>query len=285
MTRRRLDAACLAVLVLLAVVLQVSVLSQFAVRGVVPDLALVLVVAVGLARGPRTGALTGFGAGLLLDIAPPADHVAGRWALALVVVGYLAGRVRQDASRSSLVALATVAAGSFVGTSVFADRATIILLEPGEELELRAISHDKAMERLNKLEPGFDLLREASATAHRALLQVDRRQVDRPEARQRYVVEPDHRQLLGHRQTGLQRRLHHAQRVDVAAAQDRGGRTAKAEKVPAGGDPAFEAVIAVEDRVVVHFQSKTLGFRQESSQTLAGGAAVGSPPRSAAPGR
>jgi rod shape-determining protein MreD len=57
---------------------------------------------------------------MAIDLVPPADHVAGRWALALVVVGYLAGRVRQDSGRSSLVALGTVGACSFVGTSVYA---------------------------------------------------------------------------------------------------------------------------------------------------------------------
>ena len=47
----------------------------------------------------------------LLDLAPPADHVAGRWALALVLVGYVAGRVRQRASRPAPArCLATVAA-------------------------------------------------------------------------------------------------------------------------------------------------------------------------------
>jgi rod shape-determining protein MreD len=46
--------------------------------------------------------------------------VAGRWALALVVVGYLAGRVRHDAGTSAVAAVVTVAASSFVGTSVFA---------------------------------------------------------------------------------------------------------------------------------------------------------------------
>ena len=40
--------------------------------------------------------LVGFAAGLALDLAPPADHLAGRWALALVVVGYVAGRARRD---------------------------------------------------------------------------------------------------------------------------------------------------------------------------------------------
>jgi rod shape-determining protein MreD len=36
------------------------------------------------------------------------------------VVGYLAGRVRQDAGSSALAAVVTVAACSFVGTSLFA---------------------------------------------------------------------------------------------------------------------------------------------------------------------
>lgn len=102
-----------------AVVLQTTVLSQVAIEGVVPDLALVLVVAAALVRGPELGAVTGFVAGLAIDLAPPADHVAGRWALALVIVGYLAGRLRYDA-RSPVSAVLAVGAGSFVGTSVFA---------------------------------------------------------------------------------------------------------------------------------------------------------------------
>ncbi len=105
---------------LLAVVLQVSFFSFFSWAGVVPNLVLLLVVAAALTRGPELAALLGFVGGLAVDLVPPADHVAGRWALALVVVGYVAGRVRQDAGRSTLVALGTVAASSFVGTSVFA---------------------------------------------------------------------------------------------------------------------------------------------------------------------
>jgi rod shape-determining protein MreD len=90
------------------------------IEGVVPDLVLLLVVAAGLARGPEYAAPLGFAAGLVLDLAPPADHVAGRWALALVLVALLAGRVRQDARRSPIAGLATVAVCSFIATSVFA---------------------------------------------------------------------------------------------------------------------------------------------------------------------
>jgi rod shape-determining protein MreD len=107
-------------LLLAAVVLQVTFFGYFSYDGVVPNLVLLVVVAAGLTRGPELAALLGFVGGMAIDLVPPADNVAGRWALALVVVGYLAGRVRQDASRSTVVALATVAASSFVATSLFA---------------------------------------------------------------------------------------------------------------------------------------------------------------------
>lgn len=112
--------AGLAAMVVLATVAQVVVFPYVAVDGVVPNLALVLVVVAAFARGSEFGAVLGFSAGLLLDLAPPADHVAGRWALALVVVGYLAGRVRRDARSSTLTAVLVVGACSFVGTSVYA---------------------------------------------------------------------------------------------------------------------------------------------------------------------
>jgi rod shape-determining protein MreD len=112
--------ALFTLLLLAAVILQVSFFAYFSYDGVVPNLVLLIVVAAALTRGPELAALLGFVGGLAVDLVPPTDHVAGRWALALVVAGYLAGRVRQDAGRSSLVALATVAASSFVATSVFA---------------------------------------------------------------------------------------------------------------------------------------------------------------------
>src|SRR3954471_3083743 len=115
-----LRALGLTAVLLLAVVLQVAVFSAASFEGVVPNLTLLVVVAAALVRGPGFAAVLGFLGGLAIDLAPPADHVAGRWALALVVVGYLAGRVRQDAGTSALAAMITVAACSFVGTSVFA---------------------------------------------------------------------------------------------------------------------------------------------------------------------
>jgi rod shape-determining protein MreD len=107
-------------LTVVAVVLQVAVFPHLAWEGIVPNFCLLVVVAAALVRGPAFAATLGFFAGLLLDLAPPADHVAGRWALALVVVGYLAGLMRQDTRTPATTVVATVAASSFVGTSVYA---------------------------------------------------------------------------------------------------------------------------------------------------------------------
>lgn len=104
----------------IALVLQVSVFSYFSWQGVVPNLVLLIVVAAAIARGAQFGMVLGFAAGVLIDLAPPADHIAGRWALALLVVGYIAGRVTQEAKPSATAVVATVAASSFLGTSIFA---------------------------------------------------------------------------------------------------------------------------------------------------------------------
>lgn len=106
-------------LVGLALSLQVSVLPFLAWQGVVPNLVLLVVVAAALSCGSEFAMALGFAGGVLLDLAPPADHVAGRWALALVAVGLLAGYART--SRQGPLAVAgVVLASSFVGTSIFA---------------------------------------------------------------------------------------------------------------------------------------------------------------------
>ncbi|MEU3185666.1 rod shape-determining protein MreD [Streptomyces sp. NPDC006923] len=83
-------------LVVVALVIQVSVLSRLQLPGAVPDLMLLVVLALAFVYGPVSGALIGFGAGLLTDLAPPADHAAGRYALVLCVIGYLAGVSRPE---------------------------------------------------------------------------------------------------------------------------------------------------------------------------------------------
>jgi rod shape-determining protein MreD len=83
-------------LVVVALVVQVSVLARLHLPGAVPDLLLLTVLGLALVYGHVGGALVGFGAGLLADLAPPADHAAGRYALVLCVIGYLAGLFKPD---------------------------------------------------------------------------------------------------------------------------------------------------------------------------------------------
>ncbi|MGW1747728.1 rod shape-determining protein MreD [Streptomyces sp. NPDC002092] len=86
-------------LVVVALVVQVSVLARLHLPGAVPDLLLLTVLGLALVYGHVGGALVGFGAGLLADLAPPADHAAGRYALVLCVIGYLAGLARPENGR------------------------------------------------------------------------------------------------------------------------------------------------------------------------------------------
>jgi len=127
-SRVRVLVAMLALLV--ALVLQVSVLGAVSWQGVVPNLCLLVVVACGLTLPPSQAMVLGFVAGLLLDLAPPADHVAGRWALALSVVAFVVARVRPDVRPTALGVVATVAAASFVGCSLYA-LSGVLLSDPG----------------------------------------------------------------------------------------------------------------------------------------------------------
>ena len=106
--------------VVLALVVQVTLFPHLAWHGIVPNLCLLVVVAAALTVEAPFALLLGFAAGLTLDLAPPADHVAGRWALALTVAAFLAARVRQDVKPTALAVVGTVAAASFVATSLFA---------------------------------------------------------------------------------------------------------------------------------------------------------------------
>src|SRR3954468_9961594 len=86
-------------LVVVALVIQVSVLARLQLPGATPDLLLLVVLGLAFVYGPVSGALIGFGAGLLADLAPPADHAAGRYALVLCVIGYVAGLAKPENGR------------------------------------------------------------------------------------------------------------------------------------------------------------------------------------------
>ncbi len=116
---RRVTFALVAILA--AVVLQTAVLDRLPLPGgSAPNLVLVLVVTLALASGPAEGMLIGFGAGLALDIAPPASNLLGLSALVFCVIGYGCGRLRGPLERSAWLPLAVVVLGVAAGEALYA---------------------------------------------------------------------------------------------------------------------------------------------------------------------
>jgi len=95
MFRRIAQALSIPVALIVAVTLQLAIVNRAPLPGgAAPDLVLIAVTAIAVCTGPMTGMLTGFFSGLALDIAPPAAHLAGEYALVFCLVGYACGRVR-----------------------------------------------------------------------------------------------------------------------------------------------------------------------------------------------
>lgn len=100
------------ILLLVAVLIEVTVLAPLDLPGATPSLVLVVIVILAGQFGATTGAIAGFAGGLLLDIAPPAAGTIGVSALLLTVVGYAAGRFAESDDRPwwSLAIVAAIAA-------------------------------------------------------------------------------------------------------------------------------------------------------------------------------
>lgn len=109
-----------AVLLLTAIPLQAAVINRLPLPGAAPQLPLVVCLALALAYGPLEGMLIGFAGGLVVDFAPPADHAAGRLALAWTVAGYLAGLAAEETRRSTLAPLLLVGGAAVVANGLFA---------------------------------------------------------------------------------------------------------------------------------------------------------------------
>lgn len=115
-------ALVVVVIVLTAVILQVTVLSRLGLPGATPALVAVVVIGFALVAGPLVGAAVGFAAGLLLDLIPPAIGTAGVTAAVFVVVAYFAGHVVVDHAKPDLLMVATV-----VGFTILAALGTIFI--------------------------------------------------------------------------------------------------------------------------------------------------------------
>lgn len=75
------------------VIIQLAVVSQFRIFGVVPDIVPVLVVSIGLLGGASAGATSGFIAGFIIDLT--LVQTMGVSSLLLTIGGYAAGRLRE----------------------------------------------------------------------------------------------------------------------------------------------------------------------------------------------
>lgn len=95
--------------VVLALV-QVSMLDFIPTPWAVPDLVVVAVLALAIARGPLAGGLVGAWAGLILDLIPPAAGPLGGWMLVLAVAGAVLGRVAESYRPGSIAAMLLLSA-------------------------------------------------------------------------------------------------------------------------------------------------------------------------------
>ena len=113
------EVARLAVVLLVAVLLQTTVAPQLRLLGAFPDFALIAVVCVALIKGSETGAVFGFLTGLLTAIALMEPF--GLSAFVFVLIGYFAGRYAETADLpAGLAPLLTVFVATLVANVLFA---------------------------------------------------------------------------------------------------------------------------------------------------------------------
>jgi rod shape-determining protein MreD len=138
------------VLLALAILVQLTVLNGLHLPGGgVPDLVLILLVALAIAAGPVPGAVTGFVAGLCLDLAPPDSGLLGQYALVFCLAGWAAGQLAGSARR---MPLRTLAAGAIVVAAAEAATAGLALLLHPAQVTIAEIR------QLLPVTIGYDLL-------------------------------------------------------------------------------------------------------------------------------
>ena len=110
------QALIVGTLILVAVLVELTLLSRLGLPGATPDLVVVTVVAIALAMGPTQGAVAGFTAGVLIDLAPPGDTLLGVNAIVYLAIGFITGFVIDPRDRTVpiLVGLVGLSAGAAV---------------------------------------------------------------------------------------------------------------------------------------------------------------------------
>jgi rod shape-determining protein MreD len=123
-----------AAIIVIALVLQLAVLSQMPFWGANIDLSPLIVLSVGLLGGPVAGSIVGFCVGLMADMA--LVQTLGVTSLLLTMVGYLAGRYRE--LHDSGHALVPPVAGA-VATLVYAASFSVVQFLLGVESSVSAL--------------------------------------------------------------------------------------------------------------------------------------------------
>jgi rod shape-determining protein MreD len=118
--------------VLLSVLIELTLLSRLDLPGATPDLVIVLVVAIALAMGPTQGAVAGFAAGVLIDVAPPADTLLGVNAIVYLAIGFITGFVIDPRDRTVPIEMGIV--GLSAGGATILTAALDTLLGSGRVL-------------------------------------------------------------------------------------------------------------------------------------------------------
>jgi rod shape-determining protein MreD len=109
----------IALIIVIATVLQVSFFSYLSFLGATPDVLTVVVASLGLLGGAVVGAVAGFAAGILLDSA--LLQTLGVSSLALIAAGYLTGRYREGFELRGRTRQAVVVGGAtLLATAIFA---------------------------------------------------------------------------------------------------------------------------------------------------------------------
>ncbi len=115
----------IALIFVLAVVIQVAFFSQLSVLGAIPTIVPAVVVSLGLLGGGTVGAVSGFTIGFLLDSV--LLQTLGVSSLVLLSVGYVAGRYREGADITNPV-VSAVLIGAFTMVSAVGVAALELML-------------------------------------------------------------------------------------------------------------------------------------------------------------
>jgi rod shape-determining protein MreD len=109
----------LTALLLIGILLQTTIVPDIRLRGVCPDLMLLIVICAALVGGAERGAVVGFGAGLLTDLFLPTTPF-GLSALAYCLTGFAVGALRGGMLRESRLMAPLIAfAASATGVMLF----------------------------------------------------------------------------------------------------------------------------------------------------------------------